>query len=99
MRFEEVLEALRNGERLTNADLSNNSSWIARHVPTVVPGAIVPKMNSIPEGVKEFLKDRGDLRFEDQVLLFTWDNSRGAYIVTSYTPSWRDIFRTDWTIC
>ena len=70
MKFEEVLDALRNGERLTNATLSNNSSWIARHVPTYVENEIIPKMNSLPEGVKGFLKGRGDLRFEDQVLLF-----------------------------
>lgn len=99
MKFSEVLEALRNGERLTNSDLSYNGSWIARHIPTYVENEIIPKMNSLPEGVKDFLKGRGDLRFEDQVLLFSWSPMQEAYIVTSYTPSWSDIFRPDWTIC
>ena len=98
MKFEEVLDALRNGERLTNASLSG-TGFIVRHVPTIVEKQNVHKMNSLPEGVKEFLNDRGDLRFIDQVLLFQWSPMQEAYIVTSYTPSWQDIFREDWTIC
>lgn len=98
MKFNEVLDALKNGERLTNATLSNNSSWIARHVPTYVENEIIQKMNSLPEGVKGFLKGRCDLRFDDQVLLFSWCPMQEAYIVTSYVPTWHDIFREDWTI-
>ena len=72
MKFNEVLDALKNGERLTNATLSNNGSWIARHVPTYVENEIIPKMNSLPEGVKVFFKGSGDLLFEEQVHLFSW---------------------------
>jgi hypothetical protein len=63
-----------------------------------VENEIILKMNSLPEGVKEFLKGRGDLRFNDQVLLFSWCPMQEAYIVTGYTLSWHDIFREDWTV-
>lgn len=99
MKFSEVLESLRNGERLTNATLSNNNSFICRQVPQAVDKTIIPKMSSLPEVVKEFLKDRGDICYHDQVLLVEWDSVRGAYMATSYIPTWFDIFREDWTIC
>ena len=99
MKFSEVLESLRNGERLTNATLSINAGFICRQVPQAVDKAIIPKMSSLPEGVKEFLKDCGDIRFHDQVLLMEWSPMQEAYIATSYIPTWYDIFREDWTIC
>ena len=99
MKFSEVLDSLRNGERLTNATLSNKNSFICRQVPQAVDKAIIPKMSSLPEGVKEFLKDRGDIRYHDQVLLLEWSQIQEAYMATSYIPTWYDIFREDWTIC
>ena len=98
MKFEEVLPALREGKRLTNATLSINSGFIVMHVPTVVDKEIIPKMTSLPEEAKAFLKDRGDIRFIDQVLRMEWSPMQEAYIATSYTPSWYDILRIDWTI-
>lgn len=98
MKFSEVLEALRNGERLTNSSLSG-MGFIVRHEPTYVDKEVIPKMNSLPEETKEFLKDRGDIRFVDQVLLFRWSPMQEAYIATGYIPTWYDIFREDWTIC
>jgi len=98
MKFEEVLPALREGKRLTNATLSINRGFIVMHVPTVVDKAIIPKMTSLPEEAKAFLKDRGDIRFIDQVLLMEWSPMQEAYIATSYIPTWYDILRIDWTI-
>jgi len=98
MKFGEVLEALRNGERLVNSRLSG-SGFICRMVPQCVDHKVITNMTSLPDGVKEFLKDRGDLRFHDQVLLFEWSPMQEAYIVTSYIPTWYDIFDETWTIC
>lgn len=100
MKFSEVLDALKNGERLTNATLTNMGAWIVRHTPTIVPAEVVPKMNSLPESAKQHISERGsDLEFIDQVLLVYWQTMQERYIATSYTPTWRDIFREDWTIC
>lgn len=98
MKFSEVFDALCNGERLVNARLSTNHGFICRQVPQCVDQAIVPKMTSLPEPVKDFLKDRGDIRFHDQVLLFEWSPMQEAYIVTSYIPTWCDIFDETWTV-
>ena len=98
MKFSEVLEALRNGERLTNGSLAG-MGFIVRHIPTYVDKEVIPKMNSLPEETKKHLKDRGGIRFVDQVLLFQWSPMQGDYFATSYIPTWYDIFREDWTIC
>jgi len=98
MKFSEVLEALKNGERLTNSSLSG-TGFIVRQIPTYVEKEVIPKMTSLPEDTKEFLKDRGDIRFYDQVLLVQWSPMQEAYLATSYIPTWYDIFSEDWTIC
>lgn len=36
MKFSEVLEALRNGERLVNASLSVKGGYIVRQIPQIV---------------------------------------------------------------
>lgn len=97
MRFSEVLEALRNGERLVNASLSMKGAYIVRQVPQTVPQDIVPKMTSLPESAKEAAK-YGPIAYHDQVLLVEWDNERGMSFATSYIPTWEDIFREDWTV-
>ena len=100
MKFEEVLPALRNGERLVNASLSNLGGYIVRQIPQTIPGYVVPKMTSLPDSAKEAIKRMGgkDLRFYDQVLIVYWDPMRDEYKATSWSPSIYDLFREDWTI-
>lgn len=98
MKFSEVLEALRNGERLVNASLSMKGAFIVRQVPQIVPQDVVPKMTSLPESAKESVMKYGPIEFHDQVLIVYWDNELGRSIATNYIPTWFDIFREDWTI-
>lgn len=97
MKFSEVLDALKNGERLTNATLSNMRAFIVRQVPQIVPAEVVPKMTSLPESAKNHINGE-ELQFIDQVLLVYWSPMQERYFATSYNPTWRDIFREDWTI-
>lgn len=98
MKFSEVLEALKNGERLTNAELSNKDAFIVRQVPQIVPKEIVPKMTSLPDSAKEHMMG-SEIAYRDQVLVVWWSSMQERYIATSYIPTWMDIFREDWTIC
>ena len=98
MKFSEVLEALRNGERLVNASLSSRSAYIVRQIPQTVSADVIPKMTSLPESAKEASK-YGPIEYHDQVLLCEWDNETGKTRATSYVPTWEDIFREDWTVC
>ena len=61
---------------------------------------IVPKMTSLPEGAKEFLKECGSgIYFHDQVLLMEFNPMDECYYATSYIPTWYDIFDESWTVC
>lgn len=97
MKFSEVLEALKNGERLVNASLSAKGGYIVRQIPQVVPQEVVPNMTSLPDSAKEVAK-YGPIEYRDQVLLVYWDNELGRSVATSYIPTWGDLFREDWTI-
>ena len=97
MKFSEVLEALRNGERLVNSTLSNMNAFIVRQVPQIVPAEVVPKMTSLPDSAKEHMKG-SEISYQDQVLLVWWSDMQERYIATNYIPTWSDIFREDWTI-
>lgn len=100
MKFSEVLDALKDGARLTNPTLSSMSAFIVRQTPNIVPAAVVPKMYSLPGSARQHISACGsDLEFIDQVLLVYWQPMQERYIATSYTPSWSELFREDWTIC
>ena len=100
MKFSEVLDALKGGERLVNSSLSEKNAFIVRQVPQVVPAEVVLKMSSLPESAKKHIEFMGgsELEFIDQVLLVWWSPMQERYIATSYIPTWYDIFREDWTI-
>ena len=97
MKFSEVLEALRNGERLVNGSLCVKGAYIVRQIPQIVPQEVVPKMISLPDSAKEVAK-YGPIEYRDQVLIVYWDNELGRSVATSYIPTWYDLFREDWTI-
>lgn len=85
---------------MTNPTLSSMSAFIVRQTPNIVPAAVVPKMNSLPASARQHISACGsDLEFIDQVLLVYWQPMQERYIATSYTPSWSELFREDWTIC
>lgn len=97
MKFSEVLDALKNGERLVNGTLSNMGAFIVRHNHNIVPAEVVPKMNSLPDSAKNCING-SDLEFIDQVLLVYWSPMQERYFATQYNPTWRELFREDWTI-
>jgi len=99
MKFSEVLDALKDGKAITNARLAYESAFVVRQIPQGVDKEVIPKMTSLPEETKRFVSERGAIRFHDQVLLFESSPMEGRYLVTSYIPTWEDIFSETWVIC
>lgn len=97
MKFEQVLEALRSGERLVNSTMSANRQFIVKQIPQTISCEIVPKMTSLPKSAKDVCK-YGGISYRDQVLICTWDSELERYKATSYIPTWEDIFDESWTI-
>lgn len=100
MKFEFVLVALKLGQMI------RRSSWypdtfVFRQVPAVISKEIVPKMQSLPDSVKqEFIR-----RFSDdnlQVDAIYYDNQlalvNSSNLIQSYSPSVEDCMAEDWQI-
>lgn len=103
MKFSEILEGLKNGQAYTRFRTESwHGKFICMQIPQTVPAEVVPKMTSLPEGVKAFIgtvglddEFHGTISYHDQVLIITC-NDFARTSATSYTPTWEDIFADDW---
>jgi len=63
-------------------------------VPAVIETEIIPKMQSLPQSVKdEFVKRGGKISYSNQVALVNTDN-----MITGWNPSVTDTLAEDWII-
>ena len=101
MNFEAILPRLKNGEPVRRFNWEEGT-FIFQQVPSRISKEIVPKMQSLPEKVKEiFVK-----RFEDsdeQIDDAIYYNNQVAHVtksnlITSYTPSISDLTADDWEL-
>lgn len=98
MKFSEIIDGLKSGHAYRRQAENWRNKFISCHVDQTVPEDVVPKMNSLPQGVKRLMEARS-IYFHDQVLLFEKGEDKSwNYKATGYTPSWDDIFADDWVI-
>lgn len=95
MKFAEIIDRLDNGALCFRE--AWGSKFIVKQIPQTVPAEVVPRMSSLPEAARRSLADAGDgsISYHDQVLIVDLNDRTTA---TSYTPTWEDIFATDWKI-
>lgn len=66
--------------------------FVFKQVPSEVPAAIIPKMTSLPQQVKDLVVARGlPLRYDNQFAQVSVDNE-----VSGYTPAPEDLLANDW---
>lgn len=105
MKFDKVIEALQRGG---TARRWKTPSWqgkcIVKQIPQTVPAEVVPKMTSLPDGIKQTIgtvglqgPTFGTISYHDQVLIVTL-NDFEPVSATSYVPTWEDIFADDWAV-
>lgn len=105
MKFDKVIEALQRGG---TAERCGVPSWygkrIVKQIPQTVPADAVPKMTSLPDGIKQVIgtvglegPTFGTISYHDQVLIVTL-NDFEPVSATSYVPTWEDIFADDWSV-
>lgn len=98
--FGEALKALKNGFMVRRTSW-HSCHFVFRQVPSQIPQEIVPKMQSLPDSVKEeFARRFQDENF--QVDSIYYDN-QFAYVnesnlIQSYSPSVEDCQAEDWII-
>lgn len=105
LNFGAAIVALKSGKCVLRAEWKSNGSFIFMQVPASISGDIVPKMQSLPQSVKdEFIRRRGiqdtdgikkavDIHYKNQLAMVYPDNTIYGWVAS---PS--DVLENDWCI-
>jgi len=99
--FGQAIEALNNGKRVQREGWNGKGLFVFRQIPASISADIVPKMQSLPQSVK----DEFQRRFDDspnQVNSIHYDNQLAlvypSNLITGWSPSTSDALANDWVI-
>lgn len=94
LTFGEAIEALKAGKRVAREGWNGKGLFVFQQVPSEIAAEVVPRMQSLPDAVKdEFARRGGSIRYSDQLALVKLDNS-----ISGWAPSTPDSLATDWMI-
>lgn len=99
--FGDAILALKQGKRVARNGWNGKGLFVFMQVPSTINKEIVPKMQSLPQSVKdEFVR-----RFEDessQIDSIYYDNQLAlvnpSNLITGWSPSTSDALAEDWVI-
>jgi len=94
LTFGEAIEVLKAGKLVARLGWNGKGMFIVKQIPSVIGIEIIPKMQSLPQSVKDVLIERSQpITYESQMLII---NSNGR--ADSWVPSSSDVFAEDWII-
>lgn len=92
--FGQAIEALKEGKRVARQGWNGKGMFIFQQVQSEINEDIVPKMQSLPQAVKdEFAKRGGGIRYKNQLAMVYPDNTIYGWVAS---PS--DVLENDWCI-
>lgn len=92
--FGGALAALRDGKRVTREGWNGKGLFVFMQVPSTIGIDIIPKMQSLPQSVKdEFILRGQPISYSNQLALVKPDNS-----INGWGPSVSDALADDWII-
>jgi hypothetical protein len=92
--FGEALAALKEGKRVSREGWNGKGLFVFMQVPAEIGFDIIPKMQSLPQSVKdEFAKRKGAITYQNQMAIVYPNNS-----IHGWCPSSSDALATDWCI-
>ena len=92
--FGQAIEALKQGKIASREGWNGKNLFVFRQVPSEVPFAVIPKMTSLPQAVKDvFIKSGSPITYQNQFCIVYPDNS-----IHGWQPSGSDSLATDWCI-
>ena len=92
--FGQAIEALKQGKRVARQGWNGKGLFIFMQVPSEISEEIVPKMQSLPQSVKdEFARRGGSISYSNQMALVNPNNS-----INGWAPSSSDTLAEDWII-
>jgi hypothetical protein len=94
LNFGQAIEALKNGGRVAREGWNGKGLFVFMQVPAEISDDIIPKMQSLPQSVKdEFAKRGGSINYSNQMALVNPNNS-----INGWSPSSSDALAEDWII-
>lgn len=101
MNFDKALEALKEGKKVKRNGWNGRGLFVFMQIPSIIDMEIVPKMQSLPQSVKdEFVKRYNSgsenfpcIRYNNQFAIVDMSN-----LICGWVPSASDILATDWVI-
>lgn len=101
MNFGQAIEALKEGKKVQRAGWNGKGLFVFMQVPSTINREIVPKMQSLPQSVK----DEFERRFNDpkeQIDAIYYDNQLAlvnpSNLITGWAASVSDSLANDWII-
>lgn len=100
--FGQAIKALKEGKRVARAGWNGKGLFVFMQVPSIIPMETVPKMQSLPQAVKDEFERRfqsardikfATINYKNQLALVSPDNT-----ITSWAPSVSDALEEDWCI-
>lgn len=94
LNFGEAVEALKQGKRVAREGWNGKEMFVFMQVPAVIPPDIIPKMQSLPQTVKDaFGLREAPISYSNQLALVKPDNS-----INGWAPSTADALAEDWMV-
>jgi hypothetical protein len=97
--FGQAIEALKQGELVSRSGWNGKGLFVFMQVPAIIGSEIVPKMQSLPDKVKEEfarrlrVDNRNGIFYDNQLALVDQQNR-----ITGWSPSTSDALADDWII-
>jgi len=101
MNFGEAIEALKQGKRLQRTGWNGTGLFVFMQVPSIIDKEIVPKMQSLPQSVKDEFERRfndpneqiNSIFYSNQLAIVNKSNSINGWVASVY-----DSMAEDWII-
>lgn len=101
LKFGEALDALKEGKMVYRKGWNGKELFVFRQVPAMIDKTIVPKMQSLPQAVKDEFQKRFDdekqqidaIYYDNQLALVNQSN-----LINGWAPSVSDALAEDWII-
>ncbi len=92
--FGQAIQALKQGKRVARTGWDGKGMFIFMQVPSAINEEVIPKMQSLPQAVKdEFSKRLGGIKYKNQLAMVYPDNTVYGWVAS---PS--DVLENDWCI-
>jgi len=94
INFGHAIRAMREGKRVAREGWNGKGLFVFMQIPSEITEEIIPKMQSLPQSVKdEFARRGGNISYSNQMAIVNPNNS-----INGWVPSSSDIYAEDWVI-